>query len=380
MFERMTGRESSHFNLLQGPIMKAHHFLVVTVLACAFGGLLAAYADDRGIPLRPIRQADPLPVEGQLPSLGNATAWINSPPLTADGLRGKVVLVNFWTYSCINSLRQIPYVRAWAEKYKAQGLVVIGVHAPEFGFEGNLENVRQATKDLRIEYPVAVDNGHAIWTDFRNEYWPALYFIDAQGRIRHRQFGEGDYEKSEVVIKQLLAESGSKDIDDKQVPVDAPGVEASADWVNVKSPETYVGYARAENFASPGGLRFDDRHVYATPARLSLNHWALSGEWKVDKEAALLNGAGSIIYRFHARDLHLVMGAVAPGSRVRFRILIDGQPPGSSHGIDVDSQGNGIVRTQRLYQLIRQTQPVADREFEIEFLDPGAQVFAFTFG
>jgi thiol-disulfide isomerase/thioredoxin len=322
-----------------------------------------------------------LPIEGELPSLGSATEWLNSPPLTAAGLRGKVVLIEFWTYTCINWLRSLPYVRAWAEKYKDQGLVVIGVHAPEFAFEKNLDNVRRAAKDMRVGYPIAIDNDHAIWRAFKNEYWPALYFVDARGHIRHHHFGEGEYEQSEMIIQRLLTEAGISGIAPELVSIDARGAEAAADWGNLKSPENYLGYERTENFASPGGAVLGTRRVYAVPARLRLNHWALSGDWTMEKPATVLNKAnGRIAYRFHARDLHLVMGPAARGTSVRFRVLIDGRPPAAAHGIDVDDQGNGTVTDQRLYQLIRQPKPIADRQFEIEFLDPGVEAFAFTFG
>jgi thiol-disulfide isomerase/thioredoxin len=332
-----------------------------------------------------VRQTTPaaaqLPIEGEFPSLGGATGWLNSQPLTAAGLRGKVVLVDFWTYSCINWLRSHPYVRAWAEKYKDQGLVVIGVHAPEFAFEKDTDNVRQAAKDMRIDYPIAIDNDHAVWRAFNNEYWPALFFVDAQGHIRHHKFGEGDYEQSERIIQQLLAEAGNGGNSHELVSVDPRGVEAAADWDSLKSPENYVGYERTENFASPGGPALDGPHVYALPARLRLNQWALSGNWTVGKQATVLNQAsGRIAYRFHARDLHLVMGPPAQGKSVRFRVLIDGQPPGTAHGVDVDDRGNGTVKEPRLYQLIRQPGSIADRQFEIEFLDPGVEAFAFTFG
>ncbi|MFL5804609.1 MAG: thioredoxin family protein [Roseiflexaceae bacterium] len=322
-----------------------------------------------------------LSIEGELPSLGSATEWLNSQPLTAAGLRGKVVLIDFWTYTCINWLRSLPYVRAWAEKYKDQGLVVIGVHTPEFAFEKDVDNVRRAAKDMRVDYPIAIDSDYAIWTAFDNHYWPALYFVDAQGHIRHHQFGEGQYEQSEIVIQQLLAEAGIGGIGHELVSVDARGAEAAADWGSLQSPENYVGYERTENFASPGGAALDQRKVYAAPARLNLNHWALSGDWTVKKQATVLNAAnGRIAYRFHARDLHLVMGPATRGTSVRFRVLIDAQPPGAAHGIDVDDQGIGTVSEQRLYQLIRQPQPIDDRLFEIAFLDSGVEAFAFTFG
>jgi hypothetical protein len=322
-----------------------------------------------------------LPVQAELPSLSSATAWLNSPPLTAAGLRGKVVLVNFCTYTCINWLRSLPYVRAWAGKYKDQGLVVIGAHTPEFVFEKDLDNVRRAVKDRRIDYPIAIDNDYAIWEAFHNHYWPALYFVDARGQVRHHQFGEGDYKHSERTIQQLLTEAGVDGVSHDLVSVDARGVEAPVDFGNVKSPENYVGYARTENFSSPGGAALGKRRVYASPARLSRNHWALAGDWTMEKQAAVLNESdGRIAYRFHARDLHLVMGPATRGTPVRFRVLIDGQPPGPARGLDVDEQGKGTVTEPRLYQLIRQTKPIADRQFEIAFLNPGVQAYAFTFG
>jgi thiol-disulfide isomerase/thioredoxin len=322
-----------------------------------------------------------LPVEGALPSLGGAIEWLNSEPLSAAGLRGHVVLASFWTYTCINWLRTLPYVRAWAEKYKQHGLVVIGVHTPEFAFEHDIENVRRAAQDMRVNYPIAIDSDYAIWTAFDNHYWPALYFVDAQGRIRHHQFGEGQYEQSEMIIQRLLAEAGIDGIDQELVSVDARGIEAAADWGNLRSGENYLGYERTENFASPGGVVFDTRHVYAAPARSWLNEWALAGDWTVGREATALNAAeGRIAYRFHARDLHLVMGPAARATSLRFRVLIDGQAPGAAHGADVDDQGNGTLSEQRLYQLIRQPQPIADRLFEIAFLDPGVEAYAFTFG
>jgi thiol-disulfide isomerase/thioredoxin len=322
-----------------------------------------------------------LPVEGELPSLGGATGWLNSPPLTAAGLRGKAVLIDFWTYTCINWLRTLPYVRAWAGKYTDQGLAVIGVHTPEFAFEKNADNVRRAVKDMRVDYPVAIDNDYAIWYAFDNHYWPALYFADAQGRVRHHHFGEGEYQQSEMIIQQLLGEAGSGETGHELVSPDARGVEAAADWATLESPENYTGYERTENFASPGGALLSKSHVYAAPAELRLNHWALSGDWTMEEQATTLNTAnGQIAYRFHARDLHLVMGPAAPGTSIRFRVSVDGQPPGAAHGTDIDGQGNGTVAQQRLYQLIRQPGPVTEHTFEITFLDPGVQAYAFTFG
>jgi thiol-disulfide isomerase/thioredoxin len=372
--------------------MKTNRLFVIAVLAIAIAAPIAGLVGDTNLP-RPTTSAGVrvpflhgLPI-GQvadpsaLASLERANEWLNSPPLTPAALRGKVVLIDFWTYTCINWLRTLPYVRGWAEKYREQGLVVIGVHAPEFVFEKNVDNVRWAVKDMRIGYPVAVDSDHVIWRAFNNQYWPALYFIDSQGRIRHHHFGEGSYEQSEMIIQELLAEAGAGAIDREPVSVNPQGVEAAADWRGLKSPENYLGYERTENFASPGGAVLDKPRMYQTPAMLRLNEWALSGDWTVKRDTAVLNDAkGRIAYRFHARDLHLVMGPAAPGTSVRFRVLIDGQPPGAAHGIDVDEQGEGTATRQRLYQLIRQPNPVADRAFEIEFLGPGVEVFAFTFG
>jgi thiol-disulfide isomerase/thioredoxin len=322
-----------------------------------------------------------LPVEGELPSFGGATGWLNSPPLTPAGLREKVVLVDFWTYTCINWLRQLPYLRAWAGKYTGHGLVVIGVHTPEFSFEHNADNVRQAAQDMMVTYPVATDNDYAIWRAFGNNYWPALYFVDAQGRIRHHHFGEGEYDRSEMVIQQLLAEAGSADAGTDLVSVDARGLEAPANWASLRSAENYTGYERTENFASPGGAVPGMPHVYTVPERLGLNQWALAGDWTMEEEATTLNTAnGRIACHFHARDLNLVMGPAAPGSPVRCRVLIDGQPPGQGHGTDVDGDGNGTVTQQRVYQLIRQPGRITDRTFEIAFLDPGVQAYCFTFG
>ncbi|MGD0631527.1 MAG: redoxin domain-containing protein [Terracidiphilus sp.] len=322
-----------------------------------------------------------MPSEGEFPPLSGATGWLNSQPLTTRNLRGSVVLVNFWTFSCINSIRVLPYLRAWAAKYKNQGLVVIGVQAPEFEFEKSVDNVRWAVKDRMIDYPIVIDNDLAIWRAFNNKYWPALYFIDARGHIRHHQFGEGEYERSEIAIQQLLAEAGVQGIGHDATEVEGVGIEAAPAWTDLKSPESYIGYDQAANFASPGGEISDERHAYVCPSTLKLNHWALSGDWTAKKQLALLNSPnGQIAYRFHARDLHLIMGPSAPGTTGRFRVKIDGQPPGVAHGVDVDGEGKGIVTQQRLYQLIRQLKPIVDREFEIEFLDPGVEAFDFTFG
>jgi thiol-disulfide isomerase/thioredoxin len=322
-----------------------------------------------------------LPVEGKLPSFDGATGWLNTAPLTATALSGKIILVNFWTYTCVNWLRQLPYLRAWAEKYADHDLTVIGVHTPEFGFEHHPDNVERAVRDMHIDYPVAIDNDYAIWGAFDNHYWPALYFADAQGRIRHHHFGEGEYQQSEMVIQQLLVEAGTTDHAHELVSVEPLGAEVPADWATLRSPENYTGYTRTQNFASPGGIRPGQPHRYTAPARLRLNHWALAGDWTVHDQAATLDAAGGqITCRFQARDLNVVMGPATPAARVPFRVLIDGQPPGPDHGTDVDEHGSGTLHQQRLYQLVRQHGPVSERTFEITFADPGAEAYSFTFG
>ncbi|RQS89806.1 cytochrome c biogenesis protein DipZ [Burkholderia seminalis] len=353
------------------------------------GAMMAAAADGApaggGAMMRAaVTTPSALPVEGTLPSLDGAVQWLNSPPLTAAGLRGKVVLVDFWTYSCINCLRTLPYTNAWARKYAPYGLVVIGVHAPEFAFERDIGNVKKAVHDLGIDYPVAIDNGYSIWRAFNNEYWPAHYFVDAQGRVRHHHFGEGEYAQSERAIQSLLAEAGHPEA--LNVPLGlagapANGALAAADSADVRSPETYVGYTRAESFTSPGGAVRDAAHRYDAPARPDLNDWGLAGTWNVGAERASLAAPdGRIVYRFHARDLHLVLGPGANGQPVRFRVTLDGAAPGAAHGTDVDARGYGTVTGQRLYQLVRQPGAIADRTFAIEFLDPGVDAYAFTFG
>lgn len=327
------------------------------------------------------KAAGTLPVEGQLPPLDGAVQWLNSPALDAQALKGKVVLVDFWTYSCINCLRTLPYVKAWAEKYRDQGLVVIGVHAPEFAFERDVGNVTKAMKELGIKYPVAIDNDYKIWRAFNNEYWPAHYFADAQGRIRYHHFGEGDYAESERVIQQLLREAGAKSVADGLINADAKGVQLAPDMNESQSPETYVGYQRAEHFVAQTNLEPDKVATYNPPANLALNDWSLGGQWTVGAERATASASASrIVYRFHARDLHLVLGPGADGKPVRFKVLIDGQAPGAAHGVDVAPDGSGHVTEQRLYQLVRQTDDVKDRTFSIEFLDPGVSAYAFTFG
>jgi hypothetical protein len=317
-----------------------------------------------------------------MPSLAGATGWLNSPPLSTEDLRGRVVLVDFWTYTCINWLRTLPYRRAWADRYAEDGLVLIGVHTPEFSFERDIDNVRGAVAEMGITYPVAVDSDHAIWRAFDNHYWPALYLADAQGQIRHHHFGEGAYDRSETILQQLLVEAGARNLGSGLVDVDAQGVEAAADWDDLLSQENYLGYARTENLSSPDSDVVGEPHRYPEPDGLRLNQWAPSGDWTIGAEAAASNDTGGRIgYCFHARDLNLVMGPAARGRDVRFRVLVDGRPPGRSRGVDVDDEGNGVVADQRLYQLVRQAEPVvADRQFDIEFLDPGVEAYVFTFG
>ena len=341
-------------------------------------------APDSVAPRTTASTGDTLPVEGTLPPLDGAVQWLNSPPLSAEQLRGKVVLVDFWTYSCINCLRALPYVEAWAQKYRDQGLVVIGVHAPEFAFERDIGNVTRAAKQLGVTYPVAIDNNYAIWRGFNNQYWPAHYFVDAQGRVRYHHFGEGNYAESERVIQQLLREAGAKQVASGIADVQATGIQQAADMRDVRSPETYVGYERADNFASPGGVVRDQTNVYRAPSMPSLNHWGLAGGWRVGAQAAVATQSGAgIVYRFHARDLHLVLGpnvSGGSGKPVRFRVTLDGAPPGNAHGTDVAADGTGTVTSQRLYQLVRQPGEVRDHTFTIEFLDPGVSAYAFTFG
>lgn len=355
-----------------------HYFLSAALTIIVATGLFAI-----GFSKKEYNQSKTSTMElatGELSSLKNADTWINSPSLTASGLKGKVVLIQFCTYTCINWLRTLPYVRAWDEKYKDNGLVVIGVHTPEFLFEKNIDNVRQAIKDMNINFPIAIDNKQSIWNAFNNQYWPALYLLDSRGRIRHHQFGEGGYEQSEKMIQQLLIEAGAKDINTALSAISASGVEVEADWNSLKSGENYLGYERTEGFVS-GELKQDKGRSYTAPPTLRLNQWALSGDWTAQQQSILLNKVnGKIVYRFHARDLHLVMKPAVTGMTIRFRVLINGKPPGTAHGVDIDEEGNGKVNQERMYQLIRQTKSVAESEFEIEFLDAGAEAFAFTFG
>ena len=322
-----------------------------------------------------------LRVQGQLPELDGATAWLNSEPLTPAGLRGQVVLVEFGTYSCVNWLRTLPYVRAWEAKYRGHGLVVIGVHTPEFQFEHDIERVRPALEEMGIDFPVAMDNDYSIWRAFENNAWPALYFVDAQGRIRHVHLGEEDYERSERVIQQLLAEAGADGFERELLSVAPGGLELAADWSTLRTPETYVGYARATGFASPGGLQPDARGKYEAPPSLDLNLWAFRGEWTVGDQPAVLNEPGGVIaLRFHARDVNLVMGSGGDGKPVLFKVLVDGGAPADAGGLDLDQGGEGAVKEARLYQLVRQSGPIEDRTLEITFLDPGVNAYVFTFG
>jgi thiol-disulfide isomerase/thioredoxin len=342
---------------------KLLYWIGVTVLMCVVIAIASGAGD-----------------EGPMPGLDGAMAWLNSAPLSSKSLRGKVVLVNFWTYSCINSLRELPYMKAWAAKYKDAGLVVIGVHAPEFGFEKDPANVKNAVSDLQVAYPIPIDSNHSIWSAFRNEYWPADYFVDAKGRIRYHHFGEGEYEKSEHVIQALLKENGATGLDESTIRITADGAEAPPSE-DVRSPETYVGYARAENFASPERMAQESRKTYSPPAKPTLNQWGLGGSWITGAESGTLESApGKIVFRFHSRDLHMVLGPSKNGTPVRFRIKLNGAAPGADHGFDSAADGTGEVRQPRMYQLVRQKGPVKDVTFEIEFLDPGVEAFSFTFG
>jgi thiol-disulfide isomerase/thioredoxin len=316
----------------------------------------------------------------QRPDFSGAVAWINSAPLSDPSLRGKVVLVDIWTYSCINSLRQLPSIKSWAAKYKDAGLVVIGVHSPEFTFEKQRANVAWAVAERKVTYPVPMDNHFAIWQSFNNEYWPADYLMDGKGRIRYHHFGEGSYAESEHAIQELLKENGATNVPGGTVDASGVGIEAPASGTEA-SPETYVGYRRAERFASPESVARDAPRMYSAPARLALNQWGLRGSWTVGVESGVLAAApGAIVFRFHARDLHLVLGPTMAGKPIRFKVTLDGAPPGDAHGVDTAPDGTGEIREPRLYQLIRQKGTVDDRTFEIEFLDPGVAAYAFTFG
>lgn len=322
-----------------------------------------------------------LPVEGPLPSFARATGWLNSEPLTPEGLRGRVVLIDFWTYTCVNWLRTLPYVRAWDARYAVQGLTTIGVHTPEFDFEHDVDNITTQARALGVPYPIAIDSDYGVWRDFDNHYWPAVYIADAQGRIRYHHFGEGEYAMQEMVIQQLLLEAGADEVDLDLVSVDPVGPEVAADYRTLRSPETYLGYGQAAGMASPDGLRADQPHDYAPPAHLRLNEWAPSGAWSISRRAATATAPHArLAYRFQARDVNLVMGPAVRGAAIPFRVRIDGQPATGAHGSDVDAGGAGTASEQRLYQLIRQPAPITERVFEIDFLEPGAELFCFTFG
>jgi len=329
----------------------------------------------------PADDAADLPVEGHLPDFTGATGWLNSEPLTPQGLRGRVVLVDFWTYTCINWLRTLPYRRAWAAKYADAGLTVIGVHTPEFGFERDIDNVVARSRGFGVEYPIATDSDYGVWTAFANHFWPALYLADAEGRIRYHHFGEGEYAMTEMVVQQLLIDAGAVGVDQDLVSVDPQGFEVAADWKTLRTPETYMAYGRSAGFASPERSRFDEPYAYPEPPRLGLNQWAPSGTWTLAAHAAILNEAGGrIAFQFQARDVNLVMGPAGQGRSLRFRVTLDGQAPGAAHGFDVDDEGYGSLAEQRLYQLIRQPGSIGERRFEIEFHDAGAEAYCFTFG
>jgi thiol-disulfide isomerase/thioredoxin len=319
--------------------------------------------------------------EGGMPDLSGAIGWLNSTPLSRKSLRGKVVLVNFWTYTCINSIRPMPYLRNWAAKYNDAGFVVIGVHTPEFSFEHEPVNVENAVRNLNVTFPVAIDSKYGIWQAFNNQYWPAQYLVDAKGRIRYHHFGEGDYGEIERAIQELLKENGATGLAPDTGSVSGVGIEAAPDWTDGRSPETYLGYRQAQNFASPEKLHKDSTQEFSVPSKLSLNHWALSGTWNVDAESAVAQAVpGKVVFRFHSRDLHLILAPAIDGKPVRFVVRLDGAAPGENCGVDITPDGSGQIRAPRLYQLIRQKGPIVDRTFEIEFLDPGAHALDFTFG
>ena len=322
-----------------------------------------------------------LPFEGRVPSLGGATGWLNTEQINDSALSGRPLLVQFWTFTCINWIRTLPYVRAWYETYRSHGLAVIGVHTPEFDVERDLEAVERAAKRMRIEYPIAVDTDHRVWQAFGNAVWPAMYFADADGWIRHHRFGEGDYERSAITLRALVASTCGKHLESDIVSVQFEGLERQADWNQLRSPETYVGYRTAQRFSSPEGLVRDEPRVYSLPAFLQLNRWALDGDWTMGHEAAVLNRPlGTIVLRFRARDAHLVMAPAIDGAPVRFRVLLDGEPPGSACGLDVDDAGNGIVTDPRLYQLVRQAGRINERMLRVAFTDAGVRAYVFTFG
>jgi thiol-disulfide isomerase/thioredoxin len=326
-------------------------------------------------------EAPELPVEGRLARFDGATGWLNSAPLTPDGLAGRVVLVDFWTYTCINWLRTLPYLRAWHTKYSAAGLTIVGAHTPEFGFERDVDNIAAETRTLGVEYPVAIDSDYGVWGAFANHYWPAVYLADAEGRIRFHHFGEGEYAMTEMVIQQLLVAAGAANVEGDLVSVEPRGLEVAADWRTLQSPETYTGYGQSSGFANEDAGAFDRSHAYRAPADLPLNAWALAGQWTVARHAAVSAAAGArIAFRFHARDVNLVMGPVAKGAPIPFRVFLDGEPAGAAHGTDAAGDGSGTLTKQGTYQLIRQPGAIDDRRFEIEFLEAGAEAYCFTFG
>jgi thiol-disulfide isomerase/thioredoxin len=368
----------SEINYNRRGFLRAAPVIYIIILVFFIGGLITMkqtlFADSAA------ESRSGMAAEGAIPELSGAIGWLNSTPLDRRSLHGKVVLVDFWTYTCINSLRPLPYVKHWAAKYKDAGLVVIGVHTPEFSFEKEPVNVANAVRDLQVTYPVAIDSDHRIWDAFQNEYWPAQYLVDGDGKIRYHHFGEGDYGKMERVIQELLKQNGATDVDARIAYISAAGVEA-APGSDGESPETYIGYARAENFASPGRVAEDSPKEYKLPASFSLNHWGLEGWWKVGGESAVLQAVpGKIAFRLHSRDLHLVLSPPENGRPIRFKVTLDGVAPGDDHGSDCGPDGAGEVREPRLYQLIRQKGQIRDRTFEIEFLDPDVQALDFTFG
>ncbi len=369
-------------SLEQALLQKIHPATAMSAQGAGGGAMMmSAHGNSGAMMMAPKGAGGGLPAEGPMPSLDGAVAWLNSPPLTTEGLRGKVVLIDFWTYSCINCLRELPYVKAWGQKYGPAGLVIIGVHTPEFAFERVANNVKKATKDLGVTYPVAVDSDYKIWGAFNNQYWPALYFIDSMGSIRHHHFGEGEYDESERIIKQLLQEAGAKDVTPGLAEVSAQGVQAAASNLYQISPETYVGYARAAHFTSPEGVSKDHSAKYTVPTTLGADQWALGGSWAVTAEGAELKQAqGRIVYRFNGRDLHLVLGPMKDGRAVHFKVRLDGAEPGANKGADIGADGAGVVTEQRLYQLIRLAHPGAEHTVEVDFLDSGVEAFAFTFG
>ena len=335
----------------------------------------------RSIAHRPPGDAVDLPVEGRLPPFAGATGWLNSGPLAPEGLRGRVVLVDFWTYTCINWIRTLPYVRAWDAKYADAGLTVVGVHTPEFGFERDVDNITAQASALNVTYPVAIDSDYVVWRAFANHYWPAVYLADTEGRIRFHHFGEGEYGATELAIQRLLLDAGASDIDQDLVVVEPQGLEVAADWPNVRSPETYLGSRQGSSFAQEREARFDEPFDYEAPASLGLNDWGLAGNWTVAEHAAVANGPGGrVAFRFQARDLNLVMGPLSKGASIPFRVFLDGEPADGAYGTDVNADGSGTVTEQRTYQLIRQPGPITDRRFEIEFGDAGVEAYCFTFG